>query len=152
MLGNCKEACGDNLTVGNNDDDVGRKLFEELLDFRRANLFRLVHGKMRGARDVLHGGSGKLVAAAARAVGLRDYPQDRELGPRQKMFERGDGELRGAAKQEAHGSGVPSRNKGFAKYRADRRSNPAERGHGMLRPYRVKFVTEVTILLVCEAF
>src|SRR5438034_725635 len=87
----------------------------------RSNFLRLVHGKMRGECNVLHGGNRNLLSAAAGAVGLRDDAQNIELGPCQKMFERGDGELGGATKQEAHGSDFPGRNKGFAKYRGDRR-------------------------------
>jgi hypothetical protein len=73
MLGNGKKPRGNNLSVGDDDNDVGRKLFKELLDFRRADFLRLVHGKVGGERNVLHRGNGKLVAATAGTVGLRDY-------------------------------------------------------------------------------
>jgi hypothetical protein len=43
------------------------------------------------------------MAAAAWAVGLRDYGSDFDVRLREEMDESGDGEVRGAAEEDAHG-------------------------------------------------
>src|SRR6266700_1083473 len=76
VLGNREKARRDNLSIRDDDDDVGSELLEELLYFLGSNILRLMHGKIRGDRDFLHGGDGKLPAAAARTVGLGNDGDD----------------------------------------------------------------------------
>ncbi len=44
------------------------------------------------------------MAASAWAVGLRDYGGDFDIGLREKVDESGDGEVRRATEEDAHGS------------------------------------------------
>jgi hypothetical protein len=43
------------------------------------------------------------VAATARTVGLGDYGGDVDIGLREEMDEGGDGEVRSATEEDAHG-------------------------------------------------
>ena len=93
--------------VAGDDDEVGSKLFEELLNFRRANFVRLMQGNFCGQCDFFHWRKENLLPATARAVRLRDNSQDSEIGLCQQTFQSWDGKLWRAAKDKAHGFTLP---------------------------------------------
>ena len=95
------------MAVRNDNDDVGRKLFKELLHFRRANFFRLMHGEMRGKRDILHRRNRDLLAATTRTVRLGDDGEKLEIRLGEKMLQSRNSKLRRAAENNPQ-PGCPS--------------------------------------------
>ena len=67
-LGDRQQSGGDDLSVGDDNDAVGKAL-QEILGFRCANFLRLEHGNVRGESRFLHGRKRDFVAAPARAGG-----------------------------------------------------------------------------------
>ena len=97
-----QKAGRDDLAVSDDDDAIGREALQQLLRFGRTDFFRLVHRDVRRESGFLYGGKGDLPAAASRTVGLGDYGNDVEVGLSEEMNEDGDGEVGGAAEEEAH--------------------------------------------------
>ena len=65
-------------------------------------------GDIRCYGGCLDRGFGDFLAAAAWAVGLRDYGSDFDVRLREEMDESGDGEVRGAAENQTQGThGAP---------------------------------------------
>jgi hypothetical protein len=96
MFGNRKKARGNDLAVGDNGDEIGRKSFEESLDFGGTNFFRLVQGEMRCERDFFHWRKRDLVASALGPVGLGDDGKKFEIRIAEEMLESRNCKLRGA--------------------------------------------------------
>ena len=99
--GDWKKAGGNDLAVGDDDDDVRSEALQERLCFGRADFFGLMDRDAGSESGFLDRGRGELLAASTGAVGLRDYGGDFEVGLGEEMLERGDGEVRGAAEDEA---------------------------------------------------
>jgi len=68
-----------------------------------ADFLGLMHRDICGDGCFFHGSGGDLVATAAGAVGLGDYGGDVDIGLREEVDKGGDGEVRGAAEDYAHG-------------------------------------------------
>ena len=99
--GNVQEACGDYLSVGDDDDSVGTGFAQELFGFGSADFFGLKDGEAGCEGGFFYGGEGNFVAAAAGAVRLGDDGEDFEVWLGEEMPQCRDGELWGAAKEEA---------------------------------------------------
>ncbi len=82
---NCDEARGNNLAVGDDHYYVGRGAAKIFVGFFGADFLRLVHGDSGDDGGVFYWRAGDFLAAAARAVGLRDDACDLELGLRQSI-------------------------------------------------------------------
>src|SRR5260370_22415 len=93
---------GNDLAVGDDDNAVRREPLQQLLRFGGADLFGLVYEDACCQGGFLDRRWRDMPAAAARAVGLRDYGGDFYVGLREEVDEGGDGEVRGAAEDDAH--------------------------------------------------
>ena len=94
-------AGGDDLAIGDDYDGVRSEALQEGLRFGRADFFGLMDGDAGSESSFLDRRRGDVLAAPAGTVGLGDYRGDVEIRLREEMLERGDGEMRGAAENEA---------------------------------------------------
>ena len=104
-VGNVKQARGNNLPVGDDDDGVRLGLAQELLGFGRADFLRLENGNFIGDCSLLYRREGDFVAAAAPAVWLGNDGTDMKIRLRQKVFEAGDSKGWSATEYEAYSRG-----------------------------------------------
>ncbi len=97
-----QQARGDDLAVGDDDNEVRGIALQEFLDFRGADFFGLVDGNFCGKGGLLHGREGHFLTAATWAVRLRDDGEKLEVGLREEVLECGNGKLRRATEKDAH--------------------------------------------------
>src|SRR6266850_4505750 len=97
-----QQTSGNNLAVGDDDDEVWGVALQKFLDFRSADFFGLMDEEVGRESDFFYGGGRNLVAAAAWAVRLRDDGDDFEVGLREEVLEGGDAKLRRATEKNAH--------------------------------------------------
>src|SRR5260370_30646975 len=93
---------GNDLAVGDDDNGVGREPLQQLLRFGGADLFGLVYEDACCQGGFLDRRWRDMPAAAARAVGLRDYGGDFYVGLREEGGGGGGGGVGGGAEGDAH--------------------------------------------------
>jgi hypothetical protein len=92
----------DDLSVGDNHDDVGRKSLQDVLNFGSADFFWLMDGDASSERYFLYWRKGNFLPPAARTVGLSDDCNNLKIRLREEVLECGNGEQRRATENSSH--------------------------------------------------
>src|SRR5216683_1869829 len=75
-----------NLSVSDDHHAIGRQRLQQRHGFRRPNLFRLMHRNIRRQRRYFHWRKRNFLPAPARAIRLRDDPDDFKVRLHEEMF------------------------------------------------------------------